>query len=78
MLTELIRRADVLMENFRPGTLTRLGFGTDVLAELNPRLVTLSISGFGHDGLSMFTSDGSITRALPTALAAAMLSCCAK
>src|SRR6185295_1350998 len=43
-------RADVLMENFRPGTLARLGFGTDVLAELNPRLVTLAISGFGHDG----------------------------
>jgi crotonobetainyl-CoA:carnitine CoA-transferase CaiB-like acyl-CoA transferase len=50
VLSELIRRTDVLMENFRPGTLTRLGFGTDVLAELNPRLVTLSISGFGHDG----------------------------
>jgi crotonobetainyl-CoA:carnitine CoA-transferase CaiB-like acyl-CoA transferase len=40
----------VLLENFRPGTLARLGFGTDVLAELNPRLVTLAISGFGHDG----------------------------
>jgi len=50
VLTELLRRADVLMENFRPGTLARLGFGTDVVAELNPRLVTLSISGFGHDG----------------------------
>jgi crotonobetainyl-CoA:carnitine CoA-transferase CaiB-like acyl-CoA transferase len=50
LLTELLRRADVLMENFRPGTLARLGFGTDVLAELNPRLVQLSISGFGHDG----------------------------
>ncbi|WP_299956228.1 CaiB/BaiF CoA-transferase family protein [uncultured Modestobacter sp.] len=50
LLTELVRRADVLMENFRPGTLARLGFGTDVLAELNPRLVQLSISGFGHDG----------------------------
>jgi crotonobetainyl-CoA:carnitine CoA-transferase CaiB-like acyl-CoA transferase len=50
LLTELQRRADVLMENFRPGTLDRLGFGTDVLAELNPRLVTLAISGFGHDG----------------------------
>jgi crotonobetainyl-CoA:carnitine CoA-transferase CaiB-like acyl-CoA transferase len=50
VLTELIRRADVLLENFRPGTLARLGFGTDVLAGLNPRLVTLSISGFGHDG----------------------------
>jgi crotonobetainyl-CoA:carnitine CoA-transferase CaiB-like acyl-CoA transferase len=50
VLTDLLRRADVLMENFRPGTLARLGFGTDVVAELNPRLVTLAISGFGHDG----------------------------
>ena len=47
LLTELLRRADVLLENFRPGTLARLGFGTDVLAALNPRLVTLAISGFG-------------------------------
>src|SRR3712207_1338384 len=50
LLRELVRRADVLLENFRPGTLARLGFGTDVLEQLNPRLVTLSISGFGHDG----------------------------
>ncbi|WP_448611549.1 CaiB/BaiF CoA transferase family protein [Geodermatophilus sp. URMC 60] len=50
LLRELVRRADVLLENFRPGTLARLGFGTDALAELNPRLVTLAISGFGHDG----------------------------
>jgi len=50
VLTELLRRADVLLENFRPGTLDRLGFGTTVLEALNPRLVTLAISGFGHDG----------------------------
>jgi crotonobetainyl-CoA:carnitine CoA-transferase CaiB-like acyl-CoA transferase len=50
VLTELLRRADVLLENFRPGTLARLGFGTDVLEALNPRLITLAISGFGHDG----------------------------
>ncbi|MGY1708485.1 CaiB/BaiF CoA transferase family protein [Geodermatophilus sp. SYSU D00758] len=50
LLRELLRRADVLLENFRPGTLARLGFGTDVLEQLNPRLVTLAISGFGHDG----------------------------
>src|SRR5215218_8825616 len=50
VLTELLRRADVLLENFRPGTLARLGFGNEMLAELNPRLVVLSISGFGHDG----------------------------
>lgn len=50
VLTALLERADVLMENFRPGTLDRLGFGTDVLTALNPRLVILAISGFGHDG----------------------------
>ncbi|SFK85042.1 CaiB/BaiF CoA transferase family protein [Geodermatophilus ruber] len=50
LLRELLRRADVLLENFRPGTLARLGFGTEVLEQLNPRLVTLAISGFGHDG----------------------------
>lgn len=49
-LAELIRNSDVLMENFRTGVLDRLGFSTQVLHELNPRLVILSITGFGHDG----------------------------
>lgn len=49
-LTELVRRSDVLLENFRPGVLDRLGFPFERLQELNPRLVVLSISGFGHDG----------------------------
>ena len=49
-LRELVRRADVLVENFRVGVLDRLGFGTDELFALNPRLVVLSITGFGHDG----------------------------
>ena len=49
-LTELIARADVLIENFRAGVLDRLGFSTTALAELNPRLIVLSITGFGHDG----------------------------
>ncbi|NNG36745.1 CaiB/BaiF CoA transferase family protein [Nakamurella aerolata] len=49
-LTELIKRSDVLMENFRPGVLDRLGFGMERLDQLNPSLVVLSISGFGHDG----------------------------
>jgi crotonobetainyl-CoA:carnitine CoA-transferase CaiB-like acyl-CoA transferase len=49
-LTELIRRSDVLLENFRPGVLDRLGFSMEKMSELNPGLVVLSISGFGHDG----------------------------
>jgi crotonobetainyl-CoA:carnitine CoA-transferase CaiB-like acyl-CoA transferase len=46
----LISRADVLMENFRPGVLDRLGFSHQRLAEINQGLIVLSISGFGHDG----------------------------
>jgi crotonobetainyl-CoA:carnitine CoA-transferase CaiB-like acyl-CoA transferase len=49
-LERLIRRADVLVENFRTGVLDRLGFGIPRLHELNPGLVVLSITGFGHDG----------------------------
>ena len=50
LLTALVGRADVLVENFRTGVLDRLGFPVEVLHELNPRLVVLSITGFGHDG----------------------------
>jgi formyl-CoA transferase len=50
LLTRLVRQADVLMENFRTGVLDRLGFSVERLHELNPRLVILSITGFGHDG----------------------------
>jgi len=44
---ELIAGADVLVENFRPGVMDRLGLGWEAAAELNPRLVYCSISGFG-------------------------------
>lgn len=50
VLTSLVRRADVLVENFRTGVLDRLGLSMPRLHELNPRLVILSITGFGHDG----------------------------
>ncbi len=50
LLTRLVRHADVLLENFRPGVLDRLGFSVERLHRLNPGLVVLSISGFGHDG----------------------------
>jgi crotonobetainyl-CoA:carnitine CoA-transferase CaiB-like acyl-CoA transferase len=50
VLERLVERADVVVENFRPGVLERLGLGHRRLLELNPRLVVLSITGFGHDG----------------------------
>lgn len=49
-LTRLIQRADVLVENFRTGVLDRLGFSIRRLRDINPALVVLSITGFGHDG----------------------------
>ena len=47
---DLVSQADVLVENFRPGTLERLGLGPDRLHELNARLVITRVSGFGQDG----------------------------
>lgn len=50
MLRELVRDADILIENFRPGTMERWGLGYDDLAALNPRLIMVRISGFGQTG----------------------------
>ncbi|MFL6175718.1 MAG: CaiB/BaiF CoA transferase family protein, partial [Ornithinibacter sp.] len=50
VLTRLVAHADVLLENFRPGVLDRLGFSMEQLHAINPGLVVLAISGFGHDG----------------------------
>lgn len=49
-LLALARRSDVLIENFRPGVMERLGLSPALLMEENPRLVIVSISGFGQDG----------------------------
>ncbi|MCP9955606.1 CaiB/BaiF CoA transferase family protein [Actinomadura madurae] len=50
LLKKLVRRADVLVENFRPGTMDKLGVGYETLREQNPRLVYTAISGYGQSG----------------------------
>ncbi len=50
VLLDLAARSDVLIENFRPGTLEEMGLGPDVLHARNPKLVIVRISGFGQDG----------------------------
>ncbi len=50
LVRELVQGADVLIENFRPGTLERWGLGWEALHALNPRLIMLRISGFGQTG----------------------------
>ncbi len=50
IVRELVAVSDVLIENFRPGTLERWGLGYDVLAAINPRLVLIRVTGFGQTG----------------------------
>ncbi|MEC7916989.1 MAG: CaiB/BaiF CoA-transferase family protein [Actinomycetota bacterium] len=50
LLKSLVAVADVVVQNFRPGALERLGMGWDVLSEINPQLIMCSVSGFGTDG----------------------------
>ncbi|MFT5446008.1 MAG: crotonobetainyl-CoA:carnitine CoA-transferase CaiB-like acyl-CoA transferase [Gammaproteobacteria bacterium] len=49
-LLELVKVADVVIENFKPGTAIRLGLGYEALSAINPRLIYCSISGFGQTG----------------------------
>lgn len=51
VLTELIKVSDVVVENFRPTTMRKLGFGWEQLQAINPRVIYVSISGFGQDTL---------------------------
>ncbi len=47
---ELVPKADIVVQNFRPGTMERLGLGYDVLKELNPKIIYAALSGFGQTG----------------------------
>lgn len=50
LLKKLVARSDLLIENFRPGTMEKWGLGYDVLKQVNPRLVMVRISGYGQTG----------------------------
>lgn len=47
---KLVQKADVVVENFKPGTMERMGLGYDVISSVNPRVVFLAVSGFGYTG----------------------------
>src|SRR5439155_2453524 len=69
ILRRLAAGADILVENYRPGVMDRLGLGYEALAEINPRLVYCAISGFGLNGpLSDKPSFDIVTQALTGAL----------
>lgn len=50
ILTDLIKVSDVLVENFRPGVMTQMGFAYENIKPINPRIIFCSITGFGHKG----------------------------
>jgi crotonobetainyl-CoA:carnitine CoA-transferase CaiB-like acyl-CoA transferase len=50
ILGKLVKVSDVLLQNFRPGTIEKMGFGYDVLHELNPRIIMVNVSAFGQFG----------------------------
>ncbi len=50
LFRELVRHSDVVLENFRPGTLEKWGLGFDALSAVNPKLIMLRVSGYGQDG----------------------------
>lgn len=50
LFKQLVKQADIVVENYRPGVMDKLGLGYDVLRELNPRIIYGSVSGFGNTG----------------------------
>ena len=46
----LVKKADIVVENYRPGVMDKLGLGYDVLKEINPRIIYAAVSGFGCYG----------------------------
>jgi formyl-CoA transferase len=64
ILTELIRRSDVLVENFGPGAVDRMGFTWERIQEINPRIVYASIKGFGEGPYTAFKAYEVVAQAM--------------
>jgi formyl-CoA transferase len=65
IVRQLVRHADIVIENFRPGTLERWGLGYETLSQINPRVIMVRVSGFGQDGpYAKRTGFGSIGEAM--------------
>lgn len=64
ILTELIRRSDVMVENFGPGAVDRMGFTWDRVKEINPRIVYASIKGFGEGPYTAFKAYEVVAQAM--------------
>ncbi len=60
-LCKLVQSADVLLESFRPGVMGRLGFSSDALKELNPKLIHCALSGYGQNGPNAQTAGHDMT-----------------
>jgi crotonobetainyl-CoA:carnitine CoA-transferase CaiB-like acyl-CoA transferase len=50
IFTDLVKTADIVLENFRPGTMAQMGFAYEQLKAINPRIILVSVSGFGQEG----------------------------
>ncbi|MFB7495172.1 formyl-CoA transferase [Streptomyces sp. NPDC056161] len=69
ILTELIRRSDVMVENFGPGAVDRMGFTWDRIQEINPRIVYASIKGFGEGPYTAFKAYEVVAQAMGGSMA---------
>src|SRR6266849_3874541 len=68
IFTEMLKKADVMIENFAPGAIERLGFGYDVVRQINPRIIYAQVKGFGEGPYENYVSFDMIAQSVGGAL----------
>src|SRR5436309_3693210 len=68
IFTDMLKKADVMIENFAPGAIERLGFGYDIVREINPRLIYAQVKGFGEGPYENYVSFDMIAQSVGGAL----------